>query len=486
MGSRLHVQQIKNGPPLPYKDDIRAFTRDYAASLDAQDTLSHFREEFIIPSVKDLKRKTLDPSEASISDGSDARCIYLCGNSLGLQPRNTKKYIDYYLRTWAIKGVAGHFTHHEDELLPPFVDVDSVGAKLMAPVVGALESEVAVMGSLTTNLHLLMASFYRPTTERYKIIIEGKAFPSDHYAVESQIKHHNLQPKDAMVLIEPQDPEHPILETERILRVIDEHASTTALLLLSAIQYYTGQYFDIEKITAHAQSKGIVVGWDCAHAAGNVDLKLHDWNVDFAAWCNYKYLNSGPGGMAGIFVHEKHGEVKAGQGDGELELFRPRLSGWWGGDKATRFLMDNHFVPQAGAAGYQLSNPSVLDMNAVVASLELFNRTSMAEIRQKSLNLTGYLEYLLASLDGVSDDKPFSIITPSNPLERGAQLSLRLAPGLLDSVLETLEEYAVVIDERKPDVIRVAPAPLYNTYEEVWQFCQIFSEACRKALEKKD
>ncbi|KAL4783393.1 pyridoxal phosphate-dependent transferase [Aspergillus varians] len=483
MGSRLHAQKIKNGPPLPYKDDIRAFTREYAASLDAQDPLRQFREEFIIPSAKDLKRKTIDPSQAS-DDSSDSRCIYLCGNSLGLQPRNTRKYIEYYLRTWATKGVTGHFTHHEDELVPPFVDVDSAGAKLMAPIVGALQSEVAVMSSLTTNLHLLMASFYRPTTERYKIIIEGKAFPSDHYAVESQIRHHDLQPNDAMILIEPQNSDRPILETDHILRVIEEHASSTALILLSAIQYYTGQYFDIEKITAYAQSKGIVVGWDCAHAAGNVDLQLHDWNVDFAAWCNYKYLNSGPGGMAGIFVHERHGEVKSNKDDGELDSFHPRLSGWWGGDKATRFLMDNHFVPQPGAAGFQLSNPSVLDINAVVASLELFNRTTMAEIRQKSLKLTGYLEYLLmkSPIDGLSD-KPFSVITPSNPSERGAQLSLRLAPGLLDSVLETLEENAVVIDERKPDVIRVAPAPLYNTYEEAWQFCQIFLEACREAVQ---
>ncbi|KAL4965574.1 kynureninase [Aspergillus stella-maris] len=484
MGSRLHVQQIKKGPPLPYKDDIRAFTKEYAASLDAQDPLHHFREEFIIPSAKDLKRKTLSPSEAT-DDSSDARCIYLCGNSLGLQPRNTKKYIEYYLRTWAIKGVNGHFTHHEDELIPPFVDVDSTGAKLMAPVVGALQSEVAVMGSLTTNLHLLMASFYQPTQERYKIIIEGKAFPSDHYAVESQIRHHNLDPKDAMVLIEPRSSEQPILETDHILEIIDKHASSTALLLLSAIQYYTGQYFDIEKITAHAQSKGIVVGWDCAHAAGNVDLKLHDWNVDFAAWCNYKYLNSGPGGMAGIFVHEKHGQVKTTTDDGELESFRPRLSGWWGGDKETRFLMDNQFVPQPGAAGYQLSNPSVLDINAVIASLELFNRTSMSEIREKSLKITGYLEHLLLTypLDGL-DKKPFSIITPPNPSERGAQLSLRLDPGLLDDVLETLEEHSVVIDERKPDVIRVAPAPLYNTFEEVFQFCQIFLEACKKVVAK--
>ncbi|KAL4797139.1 kynureninase 1 [Aspergillus venezuelensis] len=484
MGSRLHAQQIKKGPPLPYKDDIRAFTKEYAASLDAQDPLHHFREEFIIPSTKDLKRKTLDPSQAS-DDSSDARCIYLCGNSLGLQPHNTRKYIEYYLRTWATKGVTGHFTHHEDELIPPFIDVDSAGAKLMAPVVGALQSEVAVMGSLTTNLHLLMASFYQPTQERYKIIIEGKAFPSDHYAVESQIRHQNLDPKDAMVLIEPRTSEQPILETDHILKIIDKHASSTALLLLSAIQYYTGQYFDIEKITAHAQSKGIVVGWDCAHAAGNVDLKLHDWNVDFAAWCNYKYLNSGPGGMAGIFVHEKHGQVKTAADDGELESFRPRLSGWWGGDKETRFLMDNQFVPQPGAAGYQLSNPSVLDINAVAASLELFNRTSMSEIRKKSLKITGYLEHLLLTypLDGL-DKKPFSIITPSNPAERGAQLSLRLDPGLLDSVLETLEEHSVVIDERKPDVIRVAPAPLYNTFEEVYQFCQIFFEACKKAVQK--
>ncbi|KAL3474852.1 pyridoxal phosphate-dependent transferase [Aspergillus californicus] len=467
MGSRFRVQQIKSDPPLPYKDDIRAFTREYAASLDAEDPLNNLREEFIIPSANDLKRKTLDPYQGE----------------LRLQPRNTRKYIDYYLRTWAIKGVTGHFTHHEDELLPPFVDVDSAGAKLMAPVVGALQSEVAVMGTLTTNLHLLMASFYRPTEERYKIILEGKAFPSDHYAVESQIQHHNLHPNDAMVLIEPQNTDHPILETDQILRVIDEHASSTALILLPAIQYYTGQYFDIAKITEYAHNKGITVGWDCAHAAGNVDLQLHEWNVDFAAWCNYKYLNSGPGGMAGIFVHEKHGEVKTNMVNGGAS-FHPRLSGWWGGDKATRFLMDNHFVPQPGAAGYQQSNPSVLDLNAVVASLELFNRTSMAEIREKSLKLTGYLEHLLLKypLDRQSE-KPFNIITPSNPSERGAQLSVRLAPGLLDQILESLEEHAVVIDERKPDVIRVAPAPLYNTYEEVWQFCQIFLEACRLAVQ---
>ncbi|KAF7586011.1 Kynureninase (L-kynurenine hydrolase) [Aspergillus hancockii] len=483
MGSRLHVREIKTGPPLPYKDDIRAFTREYAESLDAQDPLRQLRDEFIIPSKKDLKRKTLDVND-NLDDSSDPRSIYLCGNSLGLQPRNTRKYLEYYLRTWATKGVTGHFTPHDDQLLPPFVDVDDAGAKLMAPIVGALESEVAVMETLTANLHLLMASFYQPTTDKYKIILEGKAFPSDHYAVESQIRHHHLDPKDAMVLIEPDNVRRPILSTEQILRVIDEHASSTALILLSAIQFYTGQYFDIEKITAHAHSKGIIIGWDCAHAVGNVDLRLHDWNVDFAAWCNYKYLNSGPGGMAALFVHENHGRVDTDKIGSKDEPFRPRLSGWWGDDKKTRFRMENRFVPQVGAAGFQLSNPSVLDMNAVVASLELFNRTSMAEIRQKSLSLTGYLEHLLLKypLDTVPEDKPFIIITPSNPAERGAQLSIRLEPGLLDNVLEVLEENGVVIDERKPDVIRVAPAPLYNTYADVWQFCQIFLDACRKAV----
>ncbi|KAL7651110.1 Kynureninase (L-kynurenine hydrolase) [Aspergillus niger] len=485
MSSQLgHESSVSS--PLSYKTDSNAFTREYAESLDAQDPLRDFRKEFIIPSKVDLKRKTLAIDDSS-KDESDPRCIYLCGNSLGVQPRNARKYIDYYLRTWAIKGVTGHFLPHEDQLLPPFVDVDDAGAKLMAPIVGALESEVAVMGTLTANLHFLMASFYRPTQERYKIILEGKAFPSDHYAIESQIRHHNLRPEDAMVLIEPEDRLKPILRTEQILRVIDEHASSTALVLLSGIQFYTGQYFDIEKITAHAQSKGILVGWDCAHAAGNVDLRLHDWNVDFAAWCNYKYLNSGPGGMAALFVHERHGRVDMDKVGNDEEPFRPRLSGWWGGDKKTRFLMNNNFLPQTGAAGFQLSNPSVLDMNAVVASLELFNRTSMAEIRQKSLNATGYLEHLLLNYpaDFPTGKRPFSIITPSNPAERGAQLSLLLEPGLLDSVLETLEEHGVVVDERKPDVIRVAPAPLYNTYTEVWEFCQIFFEACQKALKSR-
>ncbi|PYH47565.1 kynureninase [Aspergillus saccharolyticus JOP 1030-1] len=478
MLSDLHTKRADSASPL---SDL---TRDYAQSLDAQDPLRHFRQEFLIPSKKDLKRKTLAaPDENDEED--DQRSIYLCGNSLGVQPRNVRKYIDHYLRAWALKGVTGHFVPHDDQLLPPFVSVDEAGSKLMAPIVGAKPEEVAVMGTLTANLHLLMASFYKPTQERYKIIIEGKAFPSDHYAVESQIVHHGLRPEDAMVLIEPRESQLPILTTEQILRVIDEHASSTAVILLSAIQFYTGQYFEIEKITSYAQSKGILVGWDCAHAAGNVDLQLHDWNVDFAAWCTYKYLNSGPGCMAALFVHEKHGKVEKDKIGTAEQAFRPRLSGWWGGDKQRRFLMENKFVPQTGAAGYQLSNPSVLDTSALAASLELFNRTSMAQLREKSLKITAYLERLLKYPPESLPKRTFSIITPSNPAERGAQLSLRLAPGLLDSVLEVLEEHGVVIDERKPDVIRVAPAPMYNSYVDVWEFCQVFFKACRLALDTR-
>ncbi|KAJ5333955.1 uncharacterized protein N7506_007738 [Penicillium brevicompactum] len=484
MGSRQHVRDIQNGPPLHYASDIRAYKKEYAEALDAQDPLRSFRDEFIIPSKKDLKRKTLAAEESS--EASDPKSIYFCGNSLGVQPRSTQRYIEKYLRAWATKGVTGHFVPHEDELLPPFVDVDTAGSKLMAPVVGASQSEVAVMGTLTANLHLLMASFYRPTKEKFKIILEGKAFPSDHYAVESQLRHHNFDPKEGMVLIEPENLDKPTLSTEQIIKVIDENASSTALVLLSAVQFYTGQYFDIERITAHAHSKDILIGWDCAHAAGNVDLRLHDWNVDFAAWCNYKYINSGPGGMAGLFVHERHGRVDEKQPDSD-ETFRPRLSGWWGSDLATRFNMENRFTPQVGAAGFQLSNPSVLDITAVVASLEIFNRATMDEIRKKSVNITGYLEHLLTKypLDAPAESKPFTLITPSNPAERGAQLSIRLQPGLLDRVLHNLEEHGVVIDERKPDVIRVAPAPLYNTYTEVWEFCQIFLQACEEAVQAR-
>ncbi|KAI9761798.1 MAG: Kynureninase (L-kynurenine hydrolase) [Candelina submexicana] len=473
------------GNPSNSKWDRRANPKQFAESLDAEDPLRNLRSEFIIPSKDELKSERLFGQ--------------------GLQPRRTSDRISAHLKAWSSKGVYGHFKSHKDSPLPPFLNVDEVAAEKMSKIVGALPSEVAVMGTLTANLHLLMASFYRPTKERWKIILEGKAFPSDHYAVESQIRHHNLNPADSMILIEPTSLDDATISTERICSVIDEHASTTALILLPGIQYYTGQYFDMAKITAHAHEREVLIGWDLAHAAGNVDVKLHDWNVDFAAWCNYKYVNSGPGAIGAIFVHERHGKVDMDKKDqGELG-YTPRLSGWWGGDKSTRFRMENStlfvlrslpadhltvfpaFVPIPGAAGFQVSNPSALDLSAVIASLEIFNMTSMSAIRQKSVHLTGWLEYLLQTKQSSGPDQEvlYNIITPSKPEERGGQLSVRLRAGLLDTVMKELEENGVVVDERKPDVVRVAPAPLYNTFVEVWEFAQIFCKACEVAAHGK-
>lgn len=323
--------------------------------------------------------------------------------------------------------------------------------------------------------------------------------------MESQIRHHGLDPASAMVLITP-SPGNATFTTPEVLNMIEVHAATTALIVLPGIQYYTGQYFDIETITAYAHSQGILIGWDLAHAVGNIDVRLHDWNVDFAAWCNYKYLNAGPGAIGGLFVHSMHGQVDIDAESRGETGFQPRLSGWWGGDKATRFKMDNRrlpsmyqvsllgsdcatdFVPIPGAAGYQVGNPSALALTALTASLEVFAMTSMSAIRRKSLSLTSYLEHLLllesfpisSSSGAHSNELPYSIITPSSPEERGAQLSIKLLPGLLEGVMAELEVQGVVVDERKPDVVRVAPAPLYNTHGEVWEFVKIFREACER------
>jgi kynureninase len=322
--------------------DIDIYSRSYAESQDAIDPLSHFRQEFHIPSLTDLQRPTIAPQP---NEPPSKKGVYLCGNSLGLQPKRTTDLINTFLSTWRSKVVKGHFFEHTDSPLPAFLHTDDYGAKLAAPLVGALESEVAIMGTLTANLHILMSSFYLPSKPtdgsgqgKWKIMLEGKAFPSDHFAVESQITHHGLDPAEAMILLEPRDPDDPILKTEDILSKIDEHAHELALILLPGIQYYSGQYFDIARITAHAHSHGILIGWDCAHAAGNVELKLHEWDVDFAAWCNYKYLNSGPGAMAGIFVHERFGKVDMSK---EKDKYWPRLTGWWGDDKSIRFNMAN-------------------------------------------------------------------------------------------------------------------------------------------------
>ena len=303
------------------------------------------------------------------------------------------------------------------------------------------------------------------------------------YAVQSQIIHHGFDPAEALITIDP-NPGTALITTDQIKAAIDEHAATTALMLLPGIQYYTGQLLDIPTITSYAHEKGIMIGWDLAHAAGNVELKLHDWNVDFAAWCNYKYLNSGPGAIAALFVHEEHARVRRSGPNGDELEFRPRLSGWWGGDKGIRFNMGPDFVPIPGAAGFQVGNSTALGIAPLLASLEVYEQTSMKDIRAKSLKLTGYLEKLLLRTPESNSDLPYWIITPSNPEERGAQLSIQLKPGLLESVLEALEHNGVVIDERKPDVIRVAPAPLYNSYADVWDFVHIFRKICEEAQQK--
>lgn len=388
------------------------------------------------------------------------------------------------LSLWATKGVYGHFKEVSDSLIPPWLHVDDAVTASMSRIIGALPEEVAVMETLTANLHLLMASFYRPSQKRYKIIMESKAFPSDHFAVESHIKHHDLDPTNAMVLLEsPTCNTLPLLPTSYILETIDAHAESTAIILLPGVQFYTGQYFDIPRITTHAQSKGVAVGWDLAHAVGNVPLKLHDWSVDFAVWCNYKYMNSGPGAIGGLFIHEKHAcsidsPMRPTTTNGDIMqrsgAFRHRLAGWWGSEKSSRFAMTNQFIPIPGAAGFQLSNPSVLDLSAVMASLSVFDRTTMDRLRAKSLRLTGYLELLLTQVE----HPPYTIITPRDPAQRGAQLSLRLEACVMDRVLQFLDNEAVIVDERKPDVIRVAPSPLYNSFEDCWRFASIFKKAC--------
>ncbi|EMC92704.1 hypothetical protein BAUCODRAFT_151118 [Baudoinia panamericana UAMH 10762] len=472
---------------------VDVFTAAYARDRDANDPLSYLREKFVIPSKSSLASKSLHSPVPPADERDNEPSIYLCGNSLGLQPALTRAYMQQYLDTWATKGVYGHFKEVEGSNLVPWLHVDSDCVPEMAKIVGALQSEVAIMQTLTANLHLMMASFFKPTKERWKIILEGKAFPSDHYAIESHIRHHGLEPADSMVLIEPDKRDSHIISTNHILSRIDQHASETALLLLPGIQFYTGQYFDMPTITAHAQRHGIIVGWDLAHAVGNVPLHLHDWNVDFAAWCTYKYLNCGPGAIGGAFVHERHGRVTEHppiEPNGEPSFdYHPRLSGWWGSSKSSRFAMTNRFHPIPGAAGFQLSNPSVADTAAVKASLDTFQLTDMKALRERSLQLTKYLEDLLDMLTTEQERRferrCFSIITPRDLAQRGAQLSLLLQPGLLDPVMESLEAAAVVVDERRPDVIRVAPAPLYNTYADVYLFVKAFRLACEDAVTGK-
>lgn len=415
---------------------------------------------------------------AEDADASDVG-IYFVGNSLGAQPKAVRDYLDAQLETWASIGVNGHFTDMEGSPLTQWQDMAEDCAKKSADLVGASPHEIVVMNTLTINLHLMMASFYKPTATRHKIILEWKPFPSDHYAIESQVVWHGLDPEKSMVKIEPDD-DYSRISTEKVLATIDQHADETALLLLPGIQYYSGQLFDMPRITAYAKERGIVVGWDLAHAAGNVELSLHDWDVDFACWCTYKYINAGPGSIAGAFVHERHGKVDWAPG-ADKPTYRPRLMGWYGGDKSVRFNMDNKFVPTPGAAGYQASNPSATDLACLSGALSVFNKTSMRDLRSKALVLTAYAEFLLDQIladDKSGDAKPlFKVLTPRDPLARGTQLSVLLKEGLLENVAAALEANGVMCDKRKPDVIRVAPVPLYSRFEDVWRFMQILREA---------
>jgi len=410
--------------------------------MDANDPLAKYRERFFIPKGK---------------DGED--CIYLCGNSLGLQPKSVRAYVEQELKDWEMLGVEGHF--HAKH---PWMPYHELLTEQTARLVGARPIEVVVMNSLTVNLHLMMVSFYRPTPTRYKIIIEEDTFPSDQYAVKSQIRFHGFDPQTSLIELQPRAGEATI-RTEDIEALIKKEGAAVALIMLGGVNYYTGQAFEMEKIAAAGHAAGCVVGFDLAHAVGNVPLRIHDWNVDFAVWCSYKYLNGGPGSIAGCFVHERHANNSS----------LPRFAGWWGHNKQTRFLMGPDFDAIPGAEGWQLSNPPILQMAALRASMEIFDEAGMERLRTKSELLTGYLEFFL---DQHSSEN-FSIITPRDPKQRGAQLSIRVhSDG--KALFTKLTEKSIICDWREPDVIRVASVPLYNTFVDVFRFAEIFSECVRK------
>ncbi|XP_061788314.1 kynureninase [Nerophis lumbriciformis] len=428
-----------------------------AAFLDEHDELRHLREKFLLPKISDLP-----PSDLALVDGSQDS-IYLVGNSLGLQPKTTKKYLEEELDKWAKIGAHGH-----TEGSRPWAWAENNLEALMAKVVGALPEETALMNGLTVNLHLLLLSFYQPTAARHKILLEHKAFPSDHFAAESQIRLRGFDPDQSMLLLAPR-PGEETLRTEDILHVIETEGAAIAVVMLSGVQYYTGQLFDMAAITEAAHKKGCLVGFDLAHAAGNAELKLHDWGVDFACWCTYKYLNSGAGGLAGAFIHQKH-----------QHTIKPTLTGWWGHDLRTRFQMHNELDLQPGVSGFRLSNCPILLVCPLQASLEVFNMTSMQALRRKAVLLTGYLEYLIAHYYSADPTQPAKlqvrIITPSDPEQRGCQLSLSFSVPIR-RVFQELEKRGVACDMRDPGVLRVAPVPLYNSYSDVHRFIKSLEAA---------
>lgn len=419
-------------------------TLEFARQLDAQDPLNKYQSEFIFPKVNDKK------------------VIYFTGNSLGLQPKRTKTYVDEVMNDWANLAVEGHF--YSDK---PWWDYHERFAEPLSKIVGALPTEVTVMNTLTVNLHLLMVSFYQPTPTRYKIICEEKAFPSDQYMFQSQVDFHSravgFDKQEALVEIKRREGEHNI-RLEDVLAKIEEVGDQLALVLIGGVNYYTGQVFDMKTITAAGHKVGAFVGWDLAHAAGNVKLELHDWNVDFAAWCSYKYMNSGPGNASGCFIHEKH--------HNNTQL--PRFAGWWGHNKERRFKMEPNFDPVHGADGWQISNLPILSLAPYLASVDMFAEVGMDALLEKRDLITAYLEFVLHEIDS-EVDSTFEIITPSNPEERASQLSVFLH-GEGRSLFEYLMKNGVITDWREPNVIRLAPVPLYTSFEDMFEFGQILKK----------
>ena len=416
--------------------------QQFAQSLDAADGLKNFRERFIFPQ----------------HNGQDA--IYFLGNSLGLQPKTTSTYINDELQQWAQWGVEGFFMGND-----PWLQFHQKLAAPMAKVVGALLHEVTIMNALTVNLHLMMVSFYQPQGRRNKILCEAKAFPSDQYMLETHVKQRGLNPDEIIIEVAPRDGELTIRE-EDIIAAIEKHKDELALVLWGGVNYYTGQVFNMQAITKAAQAVGAKVGFDLAHAAGNLPLQLHDWNVDFACWCNYKYLNSGPGAVGGAYIHERYHHDKT----------LNRFAGWWGYEKETQFLMKQGFVPQASAEGWQLSTASPLMYAGVKASLEIFAEAGMEALHNKGQQLSDYLLFLINDINQTSEFHFIQIITP--PEAKGCQVSMLVSKGGKD-VFRFLSESGVFADWREPDVIRMAPVPLYNTFEEVWRVGQILKEAGR-------
>lgn len=412
------------------------FTLKQARHLDDQDVLRSFRQQFVFP------------------QHNGENVLYLCGNSLGLQPKSVRDALLQELDQWAEHAVEGHF---RGKL--PWMHYHKFLKEQSARLVGAHPHEVVVMNTLTVNLHLMMVSFYRPTSSRFKIIMEAGAFPSDQYAMETQVRWHGFDPKEAIVEIAPR-PGEDTLRTDDILRTIEEHGDGVALVMFGGVNYYTGQFYDLEKITRAGHAVGALVGFDLAHAAGNVPVKLHDWGPDFAVWCSYKYLNSGPGGPSGAFIHERHA----------ANPNLPRFAGWWGHDETERFRMQKGFKPMYGADGWQLSNAQIFSFAAHKASLDMFDAAGMENLRAKSLKLTAFLEGVLKSVN--KGKELFRIITPSDPAQRGCQLSL-LTDERGKALFDYLSENGIMADWREPNVIRFAPVPMYTSFEDVWRVGEV-------------